>query len=388
MADMMQPTSPEASSPWPSQYSSSDCACRLDMSEEGPPDEEAAERRQQQHQRQENLRALTSAGDRSNSASGVSVSVSATASTGGGGGNSIYQARSSRRSRSRSRAQRFVNVYVAPLWGPRMAALRKRCSPLWLYTGMACASIVVAASFLLAPSAVAQLGPTSAGPLLLLTAGVRSRLADDEHAQPLRDAHLLPDSTGAAIADTEPPMDRSEDPFCRTQLVQEREKSWNESGLEFLSPRLVRNGSRAVLCFYDRRAHRLPPPYSYFPRQMALRYCTHAVYHAPFALHDGRLAYRNPGFDRKFGMPELARVARRSGYGTRLLFTVGGEETDNANWSRLASDSVQRDTLATDLKVRRDRAATSSVLSPTAHISPVNNMATPKERLFEPEEYR
>ncbi|XP_075726237.1 chitotriosidase-1-like [Rhipicephalus microplus] len=130
----------------------------------------------------------------------------------------------------------------------------------------------------------------------------------------------------------------------------EREDSWNASELEFLAPRLVRNGSRAVLCFYDRRAHRLPPPYAYFPRQMALRYCTHAVYHAPFALHDDRLAYRNPGFDRQFGMPELARVARLRGYGTQLLFTVGGEDTDNANWSRLASDEVRRETFAKDLK--------------------------------------
>ncbi|KAH7957424.1 hypothetical protein HPB52_018857 [Rhipicephalus sanguineus] len=128
------------------------------------------------------------------------------------------------------------------------------------------------------------------------------------------------------------------------RIVQEREESWNASELEFLAPRLVRNGSRAVLCFYDRHAHRLPhslwlpAPYAYFPRQMALRYCTHAVYHAPFALHDGRLAYRNPGFDRQFGMPELARVACHRGYGTQLLFTVGGEDTDNTNWETFAKD--------------------------------------------------
>ncbi|CAN7996678.1 unnamed protein product, partial [Ixodes hexagonus] len=131
---------------------------------------------------------------------------------------------------------------------------------------------------------------------------------------------------------------------------QENEQSWNESEPEFLAPRLVRNGSRSVLCFYDRLAHRLPAPHAYFPRQMALRYCTHALYHAPFALDEGRLVYRNPGFDRKFGLAELRRVANRRGYGTKLLFTVGGEEADNANWSRLAVDREQRAQLARDIK--------------------------------------
>lgn len=71
---------------------------------------------------------------------------------------------------------------------------------------------------------------------------------------------------------------------------------------------------------------------------MALRYCTHVLYHAPFGLDEGRLAYRNPGFDRDFGLPELRRVVERRGYGTKLLFSVGGEESDNANWSRAATD--------------------------------------------------
>ncbi|KAH9365111.1 hypothetical protein HPB48_004430 [Haemaphysalis longicornis] len=102
-------------------------------------------------------------------------------------------------------------------------------------------------------------------------------------------------------------------PLFRDRLPQlkkkEREESWNESHFEFLSPRLVRNGSRAVLCFYDRRAHLLPPPYAFFPRQMAMRYCTHAVYHAPFALHEGRLAYRNPEFDRHVSITQRSKVS-------------------------------------------------------------------------------
>ncbi|CAN8007550.1 unnamed protein product, partial [Ixodes pacificus] len=131
---------------------------------------------------------------------------------------------------------------------------------------------------------------------------------------------------------------------------QEQERSWNESDREFLAPRLVRNGTRSVLCFYDRLAHRLPAPYAYFPRQMALRYCTHVLYHAPFALDQGRLAYRNPGFDLRFGLAELRRVADRRGYGAKLLFSVGGEEADNGNWSRLAVDRKQRAQLALDIK--------------------------------------
>ncbi|KAG0428283.1 hypothetical protein HPB47_024718, partial [Ixodes persulcatus] len=131
---------------------------------------------------------------------------------------------------------------------------------------------------------------------------------------------------------------------------QEQERSWNESDREFLAPRLVRNGTRSVLCFYDRLAHRLPAPYAYFPRQMALRYCTHVLYHAPFALDQGRLAYRNPGFDLRFGLAELRRVADRRGYGTKLLFSVGGEEADNGNWSRLAVDRKQRAQLSLDIK--------------------------------------
>ncbi|KAH8037261.1 hypothetical protein HPB51_009704 [Rhipicephalus microplus] len=257
----------------------------------------------------------------------------------------------------RTRAQRLVSVYVAPLWGRRMAALRRKgcrdcrtsfrhslCSPLWLYTGATCAAIVVATSFLLAPSAADHaVSSPSSGPLLRLDRGVRSRLEDDEHAAQWRGAHVGGTAASVDSEILEPPLVGGADPYC-----QEREDSWNASELEFLAPRLVRNGSRAVLCFYDRRAHRLPPPYAYFPRQMALRYCTHAVYHAPFALHDGRLAYRNPGFDRQFGMPELVRVARLRGYGTQLLFTVGGEDTDNANWSRLASDEETLVTLGYD----------------------------------------
>ncbi|KAH7958087.1 hypothetical protein HPB51_027927 [Rhipicephalus microplus] len=204
----------------------------------------------------------------------------------------------------RTRAQRLVSVYVAPLWGRRMAALRRKLSE------------------------------------------------DDEHAAQWRGAHVGGTAASVDSEILEPPLVGGADPYC-----QEREDSWNASELEFLAPRLVRNGSRAVLCFYDRRAHRLPPPYAYFPRQMALRYCTHAVYHAPFALHDGRLAYRNPGFDRQFGMPELVRVARLRGYGTQLLFTVGGEDTDNANWSRLASDEVRRETFAKDLKASNNTAS-------------------------------
>ncbi|KAH9365110.1 hypothetical protein HPB48_004431 [Haemaphysalis longicornis] len=59
--------------------------------------------------------------------------------------------------------------------------------------------------------------------------------------------------------------------------------------------------------------------------------------------------FRNSLARRQFGLPELARVARR--YGTHLLFTVGGEEADNANWSRLASNEKQRELLASDLTV-------------------------------------
>ncbi|KAL1474813.1 hypothetical protein MTO96_020458 [Rhipicephalus appendiculatus] len=204
-----------------------------------------------------------------------------------------------------------------------MATLRRKCSPLWLYTGATCAAIVVATSFLLAPSAADHaVSPPSSGPLLRLDSGVRSRLEDDEHAAQGRGARVGGAAANAHDSEMlDPPLDGGEDPYCQAELVQEREESWNASEVEFLAPRL-----------------------------MALRYCTHAVYHAPFALHDGRLAYRNPGFDRQFGMPELARVARLRGYGTQLLFTVGGEDTDNANWSRLASDEVRREAFAKDLK--------------------------------------
>ncbi|XP_065301632.1 uncharacterized protein [Dermacentor albipictus] len=325
---------PESSSAWPSELSSSDCGCEFEFSEEprleardGGGSTVAGDGR----------RALSSrGGDIGSVTSTVEVSEISVASR-----------------QDVTRAQRFVAVYVAPLWGRRMAALRRKCSPLWLYTGAACAAIVMAASFLLAPSANDHgVAPRSAAPLLRLDGGVRSRLGDDEH--PAQGSGGRPGHEAGAVASADSsevqPLDGGEDSYCQTKLVQELEESWNASELEFLAPRLVRNGSRAVLCFYDRHAHRLPPPYSYFPRQMALRYCTHAVYHAPFALHDGRLAYRNPGFDRQFGMPELVRVAHRRGFGTQVLFTVGGEETDNANWSRLASDEVRREALAKDLK--------------------------------------
>ncbi|KAH6942135.1 hypothetical protein HPB50_001431 [Hyalomma asiaticum] len=340
----MQAASPESSSVWKSEScSSSDCGCQFEFSEE--PSQEAAEVGGNgpvvHGQQLDGPQAPSSRGDDSGSL------------TEAGG---VSEAEAPRQ--DPTRAQRFVAVYVAPLWGRRMAKLRRKCSPLWLYTGATCAAIVVAASFLLAPSSANHVvAQPSAGPLLWLDSGVRSRLEDDEHAALARGPRL---GHGGSVANADEsemlqPLDGGTDSYCQMQLVQVlTSASARSPGMrassEFFAPLLVRNGSRAVLCFYDRHAHRLPPPYAYFPRQMALRYCTHAVYHAPFALHDGRLAYRNPGFDRQFGMPELARVARRRGYGTQLLFTVGGEETDNANWSRLASDEVRREALAKDIK--------------------------------------
>ncbi|KAL3178819.1 hypothetical protein MRX96_009491 [Rhipicephalus microplus] len=325
----------ESSSAWQSEMSSS-CGCRFELSEEHPQEpgvEDSDGGGSVVHGQQLFGRpAPSSRGGQSDVEAG-----------------DVSEAATSRQ--DRTQAQRLVSVYMAPLWGHRMAALRKKFSPLWLYTGATCAAIVVATSFLLAPSAADHAASSpSSGPLLRLDRGVRTRLEDDEHAAQWRGAHVGGTAASVDSEMLEPPLVGGADPYCQVELVQEREDSWNASELEFLAPRLVRNGSRAVLCFYDRRAHRLPPPYAYFPRQMALRYCTHAVYHAPFALHDGRLAYRNPGFDRRFGMSELVRVARLRGYGTQLLFTVGGEDTDNANWSRLASDEVRRETFAKDLK--------------------------------------
>ncbi|XP_049273460.1 uncharacterized protein LOC125759151 [Rhipicephalus sanguineus] len=284
----MQATSPESSSAWQSELSSSsDCGCQFELSEEAA--QEAAVdgsggARRVVHGQQQQVYSRPAP----SSWCGESGSVNEAGDV------------SEAPRQDPTRAQRFVSVYVAPLWGRRMATLRRKCSPLWLYTGATCAAIVVAASFLLAPSAADHaVPPPSVGPLLRLDSGVRSRLEDDEHAAQGRGAHLGGAAANAGDSEMlEPPLDGGADPYCQAQLVQEREESWNASELEFLAPRLVRNGSRAVLCFYDRHAHRLPPPYAYFPRQMALRYCTHAVYHAPFALHDGRLAYRNPGFDR------------------------------------------------------------------------------------------
>ncbi|KAH7964478.1 hypothetical protein HPB51_027283 [Rhipicephalus microplus] len=331
----MKAPSLESSSAWQSE-SSSDCGCRFELSEEQPQEPRVDE----SDGGESVIHGQQLFGRPAPSSRGGESDVEA---------GDVSEAATPRQ--DRTRAQRLVSVYVAPLWGRRMAALRRKCSPLWLYTGATCAAIVVATSFLLAPSAADHAASSpSSGPLLRLDRGVRSRLEDDEHAAQWRGAHVGGTAASVDSEMLEPPLVGGTDPYCQAELVQEREDSWNASELEFLAPRLVRNGSRAVLCFYDRRAHRLPPPYAYFPRQMALRYCTHAVYHAPFALHDGRLAYRNPGFDRQFGMPELARVARIRGYGTQLLFTVGGEDTDNANWSRLASDEVRRETFAKDLK--------------------------------------
>ncbi|KAH7956596.1 hypothetical protein HPB52_010971 [Rhipicephalus sanguineus] len=149
----------------------------------------------------------------------------------------------------------------------------------------------------------------------------------------------------------EPPLDGGTDPYCQAQLVQckistqEREESWNASELEFLAPRLVRNGSRAVLASRPHTPTGYRIAYGYrrlclLPRQMALRTARTPCTTRPFALHDGRLAYRNPGFDR-FGMPELARVACHRGYGTQLLFTVAAKTRTNTNWSRLASMKSQ-----------------------------------------------
>ncbi|XP_049523841.1 uncharacterized protein LOC125945666 [Dermacentor silvarum] len=280
----MTPTSPELTSGWPSELSSSDCGCEFDLSEE--PQQEALD------------------GGGASVVHGQLDGCQAPSSRAGNSGSvtergEISEVAAAPRQHL-TRAQRFVAVYVAPRWGRKMAALRRKCSPLWLYTGAACAAIVVAASFLLAPSAADHVvAPQSVAPLLRLDGGVRTRLGDDEHAAQGRGSRLGPEGVVASADDSEmQPLDHGEDSYCQAKLVQEPEESWNGSELEFLAPRLVRNGSRAVLCFYDRHAHRLPPPYSYFPRQMALRYCTHAVYHAPFALHDGRLAYRNPGFDR------------------------------------------------------------------------------------------
>ncbi|KAL3191430.1 hypothetical protein MRX96_059810 [Rhipicephalus microplus] len=332
----MKAPSLESSSAWQSE-SSSDCGCRFELSEEQPQesgvDDSDGGGSVVHGQQLFGRPAPSSRGGESDVEAG-DVSEAATPR------------------QDRTRAQRLVSVYVAPLWGRRVAALRRKCSPLWLYTGATCAAIVVATSFLLAPSAADHAASSpSSGPLLRLDRGVRSRLEDDEHAAQWRGAHVGGTAASVDSEMLEPPLVGGTDPYCQAELVQEREDSWNASELEFLAPRLVRNGSRAVLCFYDRRAHRLPPPYAYFPRQMALRYCTHAVYHAPFALHDGRLAYRNPGFDRcNSACPSWPALLVSEDTARSFSSRLGGEDTDNANWSRLASDEVRRETFAKDLK--------------------------------------
>ncbi|XP_064479981.1 chitotriosidase-1-like [Ornithodoros turicata] len=139
-------------------------------------------------------------------------------------------------------------------------------------------------------------------------------------------------------ADSEvPDALRSNDSFCYRQFEQENDTAFNDTGPEFVAPPVSRKQNHHVVCVLNRTSLQRTQPYAFYPRLVALRYCTHVIYHSPLASDGARLAYRNPAVDRDHGMDEVRRAAERQRFNVSFLVSIGGHEVDNLNWSRLVS---------------------------------------------------